>query len=108
MRSTSTRLQYGHYENALSIEALAQATGRTYGLEGAEIQDKPKPTIYFRVAFGVEAFPLSTFMHVEMQETIGRYGNSALAIIEAPNDAHANAEREDDIGSTSPEITPSD
>ena len=41
-------------------------------------------------------------------ETIGRYGNSALATIEAPNDAHANAEREDDIVSTSPEITPGD
>ena len=41
-------------------------------------------------------------------DAIGRYGNSELATSDAPYDAHANAESEDEIASTSPEITPGD
>eukprot|EP01043_Picozoa_sp_COSAG02_P026518 COSAG02_NODE_1531_length_12086_cov_22.388588_5_plen_82_part_00 len=43
-------MQYEHCENGLPVETLAQAAGgQTYGLEGAETQDKA--AIYFQVAF---------------------------------------------------------
>eukprot|EP01043_Picozoa_sp_COSAG02_P089095 COSAG02_NODE_26109_length_640_cov_2.698706_1_plen_41_part_01 len=35
----------------IGISTALAACGRTYGLEGAEIQDKPKPAICFHAAF---------------------------------------------------------